>query len=65
MKKWSKKIIVEKITQLQELDIDLSAQFIRKHEPTLYRAGGRYYSSWAKALKAAGAGYPLSPTKGT
>ncbi len=58
-RKWSKEKIVQKIQELRNQKIDLSAGNIVKNYVPLFTAATskRYFSSWANAVKAAGIDY--------
>lgn len=57
--KWSKERIVETIQELRKKNIDISASNISKNYIPLFTAAcsGRYFSSWANAVKTAGIDY--------
>ena len=65
MGNWSQKIVVKRIKQLDELEIDLSADYIARREPSLYNAAVRRgFSDWRDALRAAGVVYILDHSAG-
>jgi hypothetical protein len=57
--KWSKEKIVEIIRGLRLQNIEISASNISKNQIPLFTAAcsGRYFSSWANAVKSAGIDY--------
>lgn len=52
---WTRELVLEEIQAMAERGGTLSATYVEKHYPALYRAAvKRFPSSWAKALRAAG-----------
>lgn len=58
-RKWSKEIIIEAIKNLNQQNADLSAGNAIRNHVALFTAACalRYFSSWGKAVKAAGIDY--------
>ena len=58
-RKWSRKIIIEAIKKLHQQNADLSAGNAMRNHVALFTAACalRYFSSWGKAVRAAGIDY--------
>lgn len=53
-RRWSKKIIKQEITELNEMGEDLAAPNMRENHSSLYSAACKYFGSWTGAREACG-----------
>lgn len=55
--RWDEQTIIRRVRELYEQGVPLNAKNIEEHDISLITAARRYFSSWDKALQAAGLDY--------